>query len=120
MLTPNLKPISLFPYSNTDYIHGGFLWIFGCDGCEILYWLERGETFFIRVWKPLFSRRATLEGYPERASSKRIISTSGRLMLLQMVSKPNTEWCASVDARSPKEVDCEITHWLERWTKHSL
>ena len=48
------------------------------------------------MWKPLLSRRVlkTLRG-----SLKRIISVSGGLGLLQMVSKLGTERCASKDAR---------------------
>ena len=54
--------------------------------------------------------------------SKRTISASGELRLLQMVSEPNTGRCASEDAGPPKGVDgmhCEIRHRLERETKHS-
>ena len=40
---------------------------------------------------------------------KRTISASGRLELVQMVSKLDIGQCASEDAR-----------WLERGTKHSL
>ena len=43
-------------------------------------------------------RFKNLKGKPERESSKRIISTSGGLGLLQMVSKSNIGWCASKDA----------------------
>ena len=52
--------------------------------------------------------------------SKWTISASGGLRLLQMVSEPGTEQCASEDAGPLKGVDCEITHRLERRTKHSL
>ena len=51
---------------------------------------------------------------------KRTISTGGGLGLLQMISEPDTEWCASEDAGPPKRVDCEILHWLERGAKDSL
>ena len=61
-----------------------------------------------------------LEGKPERESPKRTISTSGGLGLLQMVSEPDTEWCASEDVGLPRGVDCEIPHQLERGTKHFL
>ena len=50
----------------------------------------------------------------------RTMSARGGLRLLQMVSEPGTEQCASEDTRSPRGVDCEILHWLERGTKHSL
>ena len=43
-----------------------------------------------------------LEGKPERESPKRTISASGRLGLLQMVSEPDTGWCASEDAGPPR------------------
>ena len=46
--------------------------------------------------------------------AKRTISASGGLGLLQMVSEPDTGLCASKDARSPRWVDCEIPHRLER------
>ena len=51
---------------------------------------------------------------------KRTISASGGLELLQMVSEPNTGWCANEDVGLPRGVDCEIPHRLERGTKHSL
>ena len=51
---------------------------------------------------------------------KRTISASGRLGLLQMVLEPVTKQCASEDVGSPRSVDCEISHQLERETKHSL
>ena len=51
---------------------------------------------------------------------KWIISVSGGFRLLQMVLKPVTERCASENARPPMEVDCEVSYWLERGTKHSL
>ena len=53
-------------------------------------------------------------------SSKRTICASGGLELLQMVSEPDTGWYANEDAGSPRGVDYEIPHWLERRTKHSL
>ena len=40
----------------------------------------------------------TLRGRPEGESPKRTISTSGGLGPLQMVSEPDTERCASMDA----------------------
>ena len=52
--------------------------------------------------------------------SKWTIFASGGLGLLQMVSEPDTEWCASEDVGLLREVYCEIPHWLERGTKHSL
>ena len=43
-------------------------------------------------------RFKNLEGKPERKSPKRTISASGGLGLLQMVSEPDTERCASKEA----------------------
>ena len=60
------------------------------------------------------------EKNPEGESPKRTISVNGGLGLLQMVSEPNTEQCASEDAGPRRRVDCEISHWLERGTKYSL
>ena len=37
-----------------------------------------------------------------------------------MVLEPDTERCTSEDARSPRGVDYEIPHRLERGTKHSF
>ena len=56
---------------------------------------EENEAFFIRVWKPLPSIRVlkTLRGNP-----KRIISASGVLGLIQMLSELDTRRCASEDA----------------------
>ena len=51
---------------------------------------------------------------------KRKIFASGVLELLQMVSELDTGWCASKDAGLSMGVDCEISHQLERGTKHSL
>ena len=50
------------------------------------------KTFFIRVWKPLSSRRIlkTL-----RKSPKRIISASDGFGPLQMISEPDTGQCAN-------------------------
>ena len=47
-------------------------------------------------------RFKNLEGKLERESSKSIISASGELGLLQMVSEPNTGQCASEDAGHPR------------------
>ena len=56
-----------------------------------------------------------------RNGSKRTIFACGRLGLLQMVSEPVTGWCGSDTFVGPlRRVDCEIPHWLERRTKHSL
>ena len=52
--------------------------------------------------------------------SKRTISTNGGLELLQMISELIIEQCASENVRLPRGVDCKISHWLERGTKHSL
>ena len=87
--------------------------------CEIPHRLvgESNEAFFIRVWKPLPSRRVLkLRG----KSLKRTISASGGLGLLQMVLEPDTGWCTNDGVGPPKGVDCEIPHRLERRTKHSL
>ena len=43
-----------------------------------------------------------------RNKSKRTISASGGLGLLQIVLEPDTEQCASEDAEPPSEIDCEI------------
>ena len=48
------------------------------------------------------------------------IFAKGGLGTLQMVSESDTEQCANEDARSPREVDCEIPHWLLRGMNHSL
>ena len=48
------------------------------------------------------------------------ISISDGFELLQMVSEPDIGQCVSEDAGPPRRVDCEIPHWLERGTKHSL
>ena len=37
-----------------------------------------------------------------------------------MVSKLNIGQCASEDVRPPREVDCEISHRLEKGTNYSL
>ena len=73
---------------------------------------------------------------PLRASLKRIIFISVGLGLLQMVSKPDTRWCASKDVEPRRGVDtgrcvsedagpqrgmdCEIPYRLERGSKYSL
>ena len=54
-----------------------------------------------------------------RNGPKRTISASSGLELLQIVSDPVTEWCASEDARPLRGVDCEIPHRLERGTSAS-
>ena len=56
-----------------------------------------------------------------RNGPKRTVLTSGGLGLLQIVSEPNTGQCASEDVgRTPRGVDFEIPHWLDRGTKHFL
>ena len=51
---------------------------------------------------------------------KRTITASGELGLLQMVLE-SRHWAVCQQGRwTPKEVDCEIPHRLERGTKHSL
>ena len=51
-----------------------------------------------------------------RESSKKTISSSDGLGLLQMVLELDIGWRASEDAGPPREVDCEILHRLERGT----
>ena len=60
---------------------------------------EENEAFFIRVWKPLPSRRnlKTFEEKPETENAKRTIFVSGGLRRLQMVSELDTGRCASED-----------------------
>ena len=53
------------------------------------------------------------EGKFEKERFKRIISDSGGLGAVQMVSELDTGRCVS-------GVDCEIPHWLERRTEHFL
>ena len=99
---------------------------------------EENETLFIRVWKPLPSRRVlkNLEGKPERKSPKRKISASGGPGPLQMVSESGTRqcvseevvprkgvdmrWCASKDAGPRRGVDLVgVPHRLEKGTSVS-
>ena len=42
--------------------------------------------------------------------TERTISAQDGLETLQMVSESDTEQCANEDARSLREVDCEIPH----------
>ena len=51
---------------------------------------------------------------------KWITFVSGGLGLLRMVSEPDTGQCVSEDTGPHEGVDCEVPHWLERGTKHSL
>lgn len=51
-----------------------------------------------------------------RNGQKRTISTSDELELLQIITEPDIELCVSEDAKSPREMNCEISHWLERKT----
>ena len=90
---------------------------------------EENETTFIRVWKPLLSKRVLKT---MRGSLKMTISASGGLGPLQMVSEPDTERCASEeveprrgqcpskDARPRKGVDWEVPHRLEKRTSASV
>ena len=55
-----------------------------------------------------------------RESPKRTISASGGFELLQMILESDTGRCASENAGPPRGVDCEISHRLERETKHSF
>ena len=93
---------------------------------------EENETFFIRVWKPLPSRRV-LKTW--RESPNRTISTSGGLGLLQMVSesdiercaneetklrrRANTRPCARKDVGPRKEGGLGVPHRLEKGTSVS-
>lgn len=52
--------------------------------------------------------------------SKRIISTSAGLGLLQTVLESNTGWCVNDDVGPPRGVDYEILHQLWKEKKHSL
>jgi len=61
-----------------------------------------------------------LEEKPERESSKRTISASGELGLLQMVLEPNTGRCVSKEAESQRGVDWRVPHRLEKRTSASL
>ena len=64
-------------------------------------------------------RFKTLRGKSGMESSMRTTSASG-LGLLQMILEPDTGRCASEDVGLLRGVDCEISHWLERKTKHCL
>ena len=55
-----------------------------------------------------------------RNGSKRTISASGGLGLLQMILEFDIEWCTSEDTGLQRGVDCEIPYQLERRTKHSI
>ena len=55
-----------------------------------------------------------------RNGQERTIFASSGLEMLQMVSEPDIEQCASEDVGPPRGADCEIPHWLERGTKLSL
>ena len=59
---------------------------------------EENEAFFIRVWKPLPSRRV-LKILSEARKRKWTISASSGLWLLQMVIEPDTEQCVSEEAK---------------------
>ena len=48
--------------------------------------------------------------------SRQTISVSDGLELLQIITELNIELCASEDAKSPREMNYEISHWLERKT----
>ena len=54
---------------------------------------------------PQQTRFKNLEGKLERESPKRTVSTSGGLGLLQLVSEPDTERCASEEAEHRRGVD---------------
>ena len=88
--------------------------------CEIPRWLEgENEVFLIRMWKPLSSTRI-LKTVRLMTIRKWIISASGGLGLLQMVSVPGIGLRTSEDVEASRRVDCEISHRLKRGMKHSL
>ena len=74
---------------------------------------EENKACFLRAWKLLHSRCVlkTLRG-----STKRTISVSGGVGLLQMVSKSDTRQYAKEDAGSRRGVDYEFPHGYERGT----
>ena len=51
---------------------------------------------------------------------KYIVSISGELRLLQIISEPITLWCVNEDVVPLKQVDCKISRQLYRETMHSL
>ena len=55
-----------------------------------------------------------------RNGSKRTISASGEFELLRMVSESDNGRYVSEEVGSPRGVDCEILHQLERGTNHCL
>ena len=61
-----------------------------------------------------------LEEKPRRENTKRTIFATCGIRLLQMILEPDIGRCASKDVGSPRRVDCETPHWLERRTKHYL
>ena len=61
-----------------------------------------------------------LEGKSERENPKKTMFARGGLGLLQIVSELDIGRYASEDAGLRRGVDCEISHRLERGTKHSL
>ena len=64
------------------------------------------------MWKPLPSRHVSknLEGKLEKKISKKTISTSSGLGLLQIVLEPDTEQCANEDTKPWRGVDTEQCH----------
>ena len=105
--------------------------------CEIPHQLggERSILYKGVEISPWQTRFKNFEGKPKRESPKRIISASGGLGPLQMVSEPDTgqcaskgteprrevdtEQCASADVGPRRGVECEISHRLERGTSAS-
>ena len=84
--------------------------------------LRGEEAFLVRVWKllPKHTCFKTVRLMAIRNVPRWTISVSNGLGLLQIVSEPDTGRCASEYASSPRRVDCEIPHRLERGTKHFL
>ena len=73
---------------------------------------EKNGAFLIWVWKLLYSRciLKIVRLTTIRNVSKRTISTSCELGLLQMILELDNERCASENVGPLKVVDCEIPH----------
>ena len=117
----SLKPAFLSGLLNLSYLQ---MW----DSTSVG---EENKRFFIRVLKPLPSRRVLKSwGEARKGKPKKTISTSDGLKPLQMVSEPDTGWCASKEAKSwrgwtwgsvsirmlgsEKGVDWGVSHRLEK------
>ena len=73
-----------------------------------------------KMWKTLPSKciLKTVRRTVIRNGPKQTIFASSGLRLLQLVSVPDTGWCAK-DVGPRREVDCEIPHRLEKGTSAS-